>query len=203
MTLEIIGFGRSNFVRAVRMVAHEKGVDYKHNEALPHSDEVKAIHPLGQIPVIRHDGLELAESQAIIRYIDRSFDGPKLIPEDPKAAAKVEQWMSIAATPIDQLFMRNYVVEYLFHKDDEGNVVRTKIDGAVKRMPRLLGKIGDAVSEGFFGSAAFSAADCILAPILSSTQMFPEGKEFVAANEKVKAYFDKISERDSFAATAP
>ena len=29
--------------------------------------------------------------------------------------------------------MRNYVVEYAFHKDDDGNVVRTKIDRALKR----------------------------------------------------------------------
>ena len=35
MSLEIIGFPRSNFVRAVRMAAHEKGVDYALAEARP------------------------------------------------------------------------------------------------------------------------------------------------------------------------
>ena len=35
MTLEIIGFPRSNFVRTVRMVAHEKGVAYELDPAMP------------------------------------------------------------------------------------------------------------------------------------------------------------------------
>jgi glutathione S-transferase len=67
VALEIIGFLRSNFVRTVRMVAQEKGVAYDHIPAMPHSDEVKAINPLGLIPVMRHDELELPESQAIAR----------------------------------------------------------------------------------------------------------------------------------------
>ena len=70
MTLEIIGFPRSNFVRTVRMVAEEKGVPYEHLAELPHSDLVKSLHPMGQIPAMRHEGLELFESMAIARYID-------------------------------------------------------------------------------------------------------------------------------------
>ena len=36
MGLEIVGFPRSNFVRAVRMVAEEKGVDYELVAEMPH-----------------------------------------------------------------------------------------------------------------------------------------------------------------------
>lgn len=202
MTLQIIGIAMSNFVRTIRMVAEEKGVPYEHIAAMPHSDEVKAIHPLGQIPVIRHDGFELAESQAIARYVDDAFDGPKLIPADPKAAATVNQWTSIAAGAVDQLFMRNYVVEYAFHKDDDGNVVRDKIDPALKRFPRMIGKLEAAVAPGYFGTEAFSMADCFLMPILAATQLFPEGKEQIGASSALKGYFDRMAERPSFANTA-
>lgn len=202
MTLQLIGISMSNFVRSIRMIAEEKGVAYEHIPARPHSDEVKAIHPLGQIPVIRHDGLELAESQAIARYIDDAFDGPKLIPADPKEAARVNQWTSIAAGAVDQLFMRNYVVEYAFHKDDDGNVVRTKIDPAVKRFPRMIGKLEAAVAPGFFGTGSFSMADCFLMPILAATQNFPEGKEQIGGSAALKGYFDRIAERPSFQKTA-
>lgn len=89
MALEIIGNPGSNFVRAVRMCAAEKGIAYDHILAAPHSDEVKAINPQGQIPVMRHDGLELCESQAIARCIDTAFEGPPLVPTDPRAAAPV------------------------------------------------------------------------------------------------------------------
>jgi glutathione S-transferase len=83
----------SNFVRAVCMVAQEKGVPYENISAAPHSDEIKALNPLGQIPAMRHDGLDLVESTAIARYIDTAFDGPALIPTDPREAAPVNRWI--------------------------------------------------------------------------------------------------------------
>jgi glutathione S-transferase len=202
MALEIIGVAFSNFVRTVRMVAEEKGVPYEHVSAMPRTDEVRAIHPMGQIPVIRHDGFALAESQAIARYIDEAFDGPKLIPADPREAALVNQWTSIAAGAVDQLFMRNYVVEYAFHKDDDGNVVRTKIDPALKRFPRMIAMLEKAVAPGYFGTGSFSMADCFLMPILAATRQFPEGKEQLGASGAIKDYFGRVAERPSFANTA-
>ncbi len=203
MALEIIGIDRSNFVRAVRMCAEEKGVAYEHVSAMPHSDEVKAINPQGQIPVMRHDGLVLAESQAIAKYIDSAFDGPPLVPTDPKAAAPVNQWVAATAVGVDQLFMRNYVVEYAFHKDDDGNVVRTKIDRALKRFPRMIGMLEDAVAPGYLGSTTFSMADCFLVPILNALQLFPEGEECVGNSGAIKDYFGRVAERASFKDTAP
>jgi glutathione S-transferase len=202
MTLEIVGFGRSNFVRAVRMVAEEKGVLYELVQERPHSDAVKSLNPTGKIPAMRHDGLELCESLAIARYIDDAFEGPKLIPADVKAAAVVNRWMACAATEIDQLLMRNYVVEYAFHKDEAGNVVRTKIDKALKRFPKMFATLEAAVADGFFGTAAFSMADCFLLPILNATNNFEEGKAAIAGAPNLSAYFTKMQERESFKATA-
>lgn len=203
MTLEIIGFARSNFVRTVRMAAEEKGVPYTLVPELPHSDLVKSLNPTGKIPAIRHDGFVLTESLAIAEYLDAAFDGPKLIPADLKAAANVRRWMAFAATEADQLLMRNYVVEYMFHKDGDGNVIRDKIDAAVKRMPRLFRTLEAAVAGGFLGGSAFSMADCFIAPILNATSLFAEGKEAIAGSPGVAAYFAKMQARPSFVATAP
>lgn len=203
MALEIIGIARSNFVRTVRMCAEEKGVAYKHISEMPHSDAVKAINPQGQVPVMRHDGLELCESQAIARYIDTAFDGPPLVPTDPREAAPVNRWVAATATSVDQLLMRNYVVEYIFHKDEDGNVVRSKIDRAIKRFPRMFAMLEAAVADGYMGSSAFSMADCFFMPILNVVQMFPEGKEAFDNSAALQAYFAQVSARDSFKATEP
>lgn len=203
MALEIIGFPRSNFVRAVRMVAEEKGVNYELVAELPHSDTVKSLNPTGKIPAMRHDGLELSESLAIARYIEENFDGPSTIPADPKEAAQVNRWTAFAATEVDQLLMRNYVVEYAFHKDDDGNVVRTKIDKAIRRFPRMFGMLEAAVENGCFGTGSFSMADCFVLPILNATNMWDEGKEAIAGSPKLNAYFTAMQDRDSFKATAP
>jgi glutathione S-transferase len=202
MALEIIGFPRSNFVRSVRMVAEEKGVPYQLLPERPHSDVVKGLNPTGKIPALRHDGLEICESLAIARYIDDAFDGPKLIPQDPKAAAKVNQWTAYAAVEADQLLMRNYVVEYAFHKDDDGNVVRDKIDVALKRFPRMFRTLEAAVAGGYFGTDSFSMADCFILPILSATNLWEEGKAAIAGAPGLAAYFDRMQDRPSFKATA-
>lgn len=202
MALEIIGFLRSNFVRTVRMVAQEKGVAYDHIPAMPHSDEVKAINPLGLIPVMRHDELELPESQAIARYIDTAFDGPALVPGDLKAAANVNRWVSTVNTAVDQMFMRKYVVEYAFHKDADGNVVRDVIDQTVKRLPKMFAMLDAAVADGFLGGDTFTMADCFLMPILAAVQNFPEGKACMENSPNLQAYFAKVSQRDSFKTTA-
>lgn len=203
MTLQIIGFPRSNFVRTCRMAAIEKGVPHENVEALPHSDEVRAINPLGLIPVMRHGDLAIPESIAITRYIDTAFEGPALVPVDPLAAAPVNRWIGTVAVSVDQLLMRNYVVEYIFHKDDDGNVVRDKIDRAIRRFPRMFAMLDEAVAPGHLGGAAFSLADCFLMPILAAVQLFPEGREAVAGAPRLAAYFDKVAGRDSFTQTQP
>ncbi len=203
MGLEIIGFPVSNFVRSVRMVAEEKDVPYGLVPERPHSPAVKELNPSGKIPAMRHDGFELCESLAIARYIEETFDGPQMIPEDPKEAAQVNRWTAFAATEVDQLLMRNYVVEYAFHRDDEGNVIRTTIDQAIKRFPRMFRMLEAAVEPGFFGTASFSMADCFILPILNSTNLWDEGEEAIAGSPKLAAYFARMQERASFQSTAP
>ncbi|MBT5897017.1 MAG: glutathione S-transferase family protein [Rhodospirillaceae bacterium] len=202
MALEIIGFPRSNFVRTVRMVAQEKGVAYEHIAAMPHSDEVKAINPLGLIPVMRHDGLDLVESSAIAHYIDTAFDGPALVPTDPREAAPVNRWIATVNTSVDQMLMRRYVVEYAFHKDADGNVVRDVIDQTVKRLPKMFAFLDTAVAQGYLGGDNFTMADCFLMPILAAVQNFPEGKENMENSPNLKPYFAKVSVRPSFTETA-
>ena len=203
MSLEIVGFPRSNFVRSVRMVAEEKCVPYELVPETPHSEIVKGMNPTGKIPAMRHDGLELCESMAIARYIEDAFPGPKTIPADLREAAQVNRWTAFAATEVDQLLMRNYVVEYAFHKDEDGNVVRTKIDKAIKRFPRMFSALETAVGSGYFGTASFSMADCFILPILNATNLWEEGQEAIAGSPKLAEYFRSMQERPSFKATAP
>ena len=177
MALEIIGYPGSNFVRTLRMLAHEKGISYELVNEMPHSDMVKSLHPMGQIPAMRHDGFALFESIAIARYLESVFDGRAMIPADPRSAGTVMQWSSFAQTTVDRIIVRQYVVQYLFNKDDKGNVVRDGIDRAVRRFPKIFRIINNAVSKGCVGGNEFTMADCFLLPILSSGRRFPECKE--------------------------
>jgi len=61
---EIIGSSRSTYTRAVCMVCEEKGIDYVLTEKPLHAPEIRAIHPFGKMPVLRHGDVELFESKA-------------------------------------------------------------------------------------------------------------------------------------------
>lgn len=202
MTLEIIGFAQSNFVRTIRMIAEEKGVPYEHISAFPGSQEARAAHPLGQVPAMRHDGFELFESIAIAHYIESTFDGGSLMVGTPQGDATIEQWIALVTTTIDQFFMRRYVVEYTFNKDADGNPVRTLIDPAIKRFKRLFATLEAAVAPGYLGSATFTMADCFLAPIMAAALNFPEAKEFYEGCPNLQAWMGRMNERPSFQNTA-
>lgn len=202
MTLEIIGFAQSNFVRTLRMIAQEKGVAYEHVSIMPGSKEAREVHPLGQVPAMRHDGFVLFESIAIARYIESTFDGGSLMAGTPQGDASIGQWIAFVTTSIDQFLMRRYVVEYVFHKDADGNPVRTLIDMAAGKFKRLFAALEKAVEPGYLGSETFTMADCFLAPIMAAAINFPEAKEFFEASPNLQAWMGRINERDSFTSTA-
>ena len=52
-------------------------------------------HPFGRIPAFEHDGWMLYETRAIMRYVDAVVPGPRLQPEEPRAAARMDQLMNI------------------------------------------------------------------------------------------------------------
>jgi glutathione S-transferase len=95
------------------------------------------------------------------------------------------------------------VVEYAFHKDEDGNVVRTKIDKALRRFLKMFEMIETAVSNGYFGINSFSMVDCFVAPILTATNMWPEGEEATLNSIPIRDYLSQMSERQNFKNTVP
>ena len=202
--VEIIGVPQSNFVWVVRMVCEEKGVPYDLTPARPHSTEVDAIHPFGKIPAMRHGDVSLCESKAIATYIDRSFNGPKVIPDDPRGAAETEKWISLINTQIDPIMVRQYLLNYVFPKTADGTPDREAIDAALPAMQNQINVLDRAVSSsGHLAGNGFTLADIDLLPILYYLQKYPEGEAMVNGAKNLTAYFAKHSERPCYKATIP
>lgn len=202
--VEIIGLPQSNFVWVVRMACEEKGVPYNLSPARPHSPEVDALHPFGKIPVMRHGDVELCESKAIATYIDRAFDGPKLIPEEPRSAAETEQWVSLINTQIDPIMVRQYLLHLVFPKGADGQPDRKAIDAVLPQMQNQIDILDRAVhGTGYLAGNRFTLADMDLLPILYYVQKFPEGEAMVKGANSLAGYFARHSERACFKATIP
>ncbi|WP_437597862.1 glutathione S-transferase [Sorangium sp. So ce590] len=54
--------------------------------------------PFGQVPVIEDGDVTMADSNAILVYLAARYDpSRRWLPRDPVAAARVQQWLSVAA----------------------------------------------------------------------------------------------------------
>jgi len=58
------------------------------------------MNPFGQVPVIEDGDVVLFDSNAILVYLAKRYGDPSWLPADPLGAARVEQWLSLAAGPI-------------------------------------------------------------------------------------------------------
>ena len=201
--LEIIGIPQSNYVWVVRMVCEEKGVPYEHKPDRPHSPAVDALHPFGKVPVMRHGEVTLCESKAIATYIDRVFGGPKVIPDDPKLAAEVEQWVSLGNVEFDKLMIRQYVVGYAFPKEP-GKPDMVAIKAAAEKMKPQVAVLDRAVAEtGYLAGDGFTLADINILPMLFYVNRFEEGKAILGGAKNLSAYMERHFARPSFRKSAP
>lgn len=201
--LEIIGIAFSNYVRSVRMLCAEKGIAYTHHPVMPQTPEVKAIHPAGQVPVMRHGDVVLFESKAIATYVDRVFPGPKLIPDDPVLGALVEQWVSYGNVMADRWIMREFVVPSRFFDKAKGPDT-AKIEAALPKVEKVCGVLDAAVAKtGYLVGNGLTYADCNVLPMLTTLAVFPQGKEILGKMPNLSAYVAKLSELPSFTTTAP
>lgn len=202
--LQIIGGAQSNFVWTTRIVCAEKGVPYQHIQAMPHTPEVDAIHPFGKIPVMRHGDVTLCESRAIISYIDRNFDGPSLMPRDPRAAVHVEQWASIVCTTIDPLWLRQYYAAYVLAVRGNGVIDRARIEEAIPRMAPQFEIMDRTVAKtGYLVGDSFTLADAYLTPIAFYMSAVPESAALMAKTRHLKAYLDRQMARTSVQQAKP
>jgi glutathione S-transferase len=110
--IKIHGVPPSTFTRTVRLACHEKGIDYELVPTMP--GEITALNPFRKIPAVSHGDLVLFETTAILRYLDRTFAGPKLWPDDSIGIALCDQWVSAVCDSLVNAALRYMASRYGF-----------------------------------------------------------------------------------------
>jgi maleylpyruvate isomerase len=91
MTPVLYGYFRSTAAYRVRIAANLKGVDlqhkYVHLRKGEQSGVYRSLNPAGLVPFWVEDGFNLAQSLAIISYLDETYPDPPLLPADIKSRA--------------------------------------------------------------------------------------------------------------------
>ena len=87
----LYGSTMSPFVRKVAAYAAEKGIEFDLQPigiANP-TPEFRAASPFGKMPAIVDGDYKLADSSAIIHYLEAKYPEPELIPADPRERGRV------------------------------------------------------------------------------------------------------------------
>jgi glutathione S-transferase len=86
----------SPFCAKARICLAVKGVSFRRLTLTVRGlRRLRALNPLGRVPVLEHDGRVIADSTAIAHYLEERFPEPSLLPADPAArayCALVEDW---------------------------------------------------------------------------------------------------------------
>jgi glutathione S-transferase len=96
--LQLIGKSTSINVRKVLWTLAETGLRYERIEWQP---EHLALNPNGLVPVLVDGDFVLWESNSICRYLCGKAGRQDLLPLEPQARARVEQWMDWQATDLN------------------------------------------------------------------------------------------------------
>jgi glutathione S-transferase len=202
--LEILGIPQSNFVRAVRMACEEKGLAYDVLPLMPQTPEVLAIHPFGKVPVLRHGEVKVAETRAIIAYLDAAFPDAPVIPKAPAAAARAEAWISMVTTAVDRAFIRDYGLAYVIPRGPDGGPDRKAIEAGLPEVQAKMDVLDEAVSHSdCLAGDTFTFADMNLMPMLAFMRTLPESGAMMAKAKALTAYYDRHATRPSFVNTDP
>jgi glutathione S-transferase len=199
------GVPGSPYVRAVLLTLEEKPVPYRLAAMAPGTLKQQphlSRHPFGRIPAFEHDGWMLYETQAIMRYVDEIMPGKQLQPQEPRAAARMNQVMGITdwyLMPQGSMTITfNRVVAPRFNRSvDEQKVIQAVPNAriCIAEISRLLN------GHPWMAGDALSLADLLLAAHLSMFAQAPEGQEMLLQHENLRGWLERIETRPSMVAT--
>ncbi|ALM51107.1 glutathione S-transferase family protein [Halomonas huangheensis] len=203
-SVQIIGPSFSNFVRSVMLACYEKGIEFRQSmeyqgeQCAPGTLALEKLNPFGKMPVLVHDGLVIFETVAILRYLDREFEGPELQSGNSAQLALIDQWSSACASQVDRAVVREYLLEIIKPLFQGGEVNRQRLSDAEPGVAKVLAIMERQLGEeGFLIGDQFSIADALAAPMLDYLLRQADAQALVADVPRVQAYVERLRARES------
>jgi glutathione S-transferase len=199
----LYGSSMSPYVRKVLAFAAEKGVELEHKPLGLGSEDpdFRVASPFRKIPAFCDGDFHLADSSAIVTYLEAKYPDPALIPADPKERARTIWYEELADTIVmgcggKMFFNRIVAPRFLGRPGDEAMANKAEHEELPPILDHLEGVVPDA--GGFLVGEAITLADLAVAsPFANFSYM--EVAPFTGAHPRTRAYVESILARPSFA----
>ncbi|MFT3818749.1 MAG: glutathione S-transferase family protein [Rubrivivax sp.] len=166
MAIKLYGHPFASFAWKALIAAYERKVpfefcivDAEHPE---HSARIAELSPTGQFPALTDGSVEVTQSNAVIEYLDRFGDAPRMVPPDADAALQARMLADVfddyVSGPMQQI-----VADALRAKEHRSPLDVTE---AQARLDRAYAWLSRRIGSGWANGRGFSIADCAAAPAL-------------------------------------
>lgn len=185
--MRLYDYWRSSSAWRVRIALHLKGIAYERhpvNLIAPgpgggeqHAASYTALNPLAQVPLLELDATEagaspirsIAQSMAILEFLDERFPAPPLLPAEPLLRARARQlaeMVNAGMQPLQNLSTTEHIRREL--AGDPGTWVRH----FMVRGLAALETVASSTAGSFLVGDAVTFADLYLVPQLHAARRF-------------------------------
>jgi glutathione S-transferase len=200
--LRVLGRVSSINVRKVLWTCDEIGLPFEREDwglgfRSAQSPELLALNPNGLVPVIVDDGFVLWESNTICRYLAGRHGRADLLPVEPQARARVEQWMDWQAGELNSAW--RYAFMALVRRSP-AHTDAAAIESSRQSWDRHM-RILDAqlALTGHYATGPdFTLADIVLGLSVHRWLMTPRAPSERPLLPAIAAYVERLRERPAF-----
>jgi maleylpyruvate isomerase len=194
---------RTRIALNLKGIAYEPAcIDMRAPTSAHRRPEYLAINPQGLVPALEHDGTTIAQSLAIIEYLDETHPEPPLLPASPVDRARVRA-MALAVAcdmhPLNNLRVLNYLRSSLALDEDTVNAWYHHWIGEGFRGLEEDAKRSTGDGHHMFGTTV-TAADVYIVPQMYNARRF---KCDLAPYPTLRAICAHLESLPAFAKAAP
>ena len=156
--IRLCGFAASNYYNKVKLALMEKGIPFEEQLVYPSQDEaLLADSPMGKVPFLKLAQGTLAESQAIVEYVEDRFPDPPLYPAGLFERAKVRELIEVIELHLE-LPARRLFGEAFFGGKPTSDETKREVEALLRKGMRALERLGQF--SPFIAGGSYTHADC-------------------------------------------